>query len=406
VAATYTITLQGWDAPSGHFVVRQRAPVFRIDAGSADSYFIVGVLVSHIAEVLLMTVLGTEDQEAPEIDEALLLYGLGEIDRRLRDDSWEDVGTDTVRYLKVPQDEVQTIASLAKEKQCDYQLAEGRDLYCVAAGKSDETQIGNIGARFVAPTSRALCAANTIPDARLLCSHLHHPEVVTTLVTTSERVRWLNSAMCDLGRAEIATPAECKAGGHDCWRRFSEPTLISAAVTPPRTLLEALDFLDTSWRLAFEKRPLARLPSATALADLASPVSTREEFQSRMSQLGDTLKSLEVSAELLASGDSFPVEQSVNRMRSALAGRLDPDAMAEAEGALGVLSRATRIRVAFQHHDAASELPAAFAAFGVSYPPRDWGDTWDSVRSQVTAALLLLAERVRALALAEDSAAS
>ena len=76
--------------------------------------------------------------------------------------------------------------------------------------------------------------------------------------------------------------------------------------------------------------------------------------------------------------------------------------MSSAEAALSILSAATRVRVAMQHEAAAAELPDRLRLLGVSYPPSDWREAWEIVRSHATAALLTLAEAVRSIALSHS----
>jgi hypothetical protein len=404
VDGTYVITFEGWDvAPAGRDV-RARSPRFRVRSRAVDRGvgFLVQVLLSRTAAVNLMSVLDTKDEDDPRIDEALTIFGLAGIQARLREGSWEDTGKSRVEEVRVSSEDVGLLVALAREKSCDYQLAEGRDLYCVAASPKDDTLVGSIGVRGVAPTSRATCAGCNMPDSRLVCSHLHHPQVFGFLLSNAPVSRQLMLAMCDIGQDEIQQPHECRPGGNHCWTRLVEPPApIEAPRVPPRALLEALDYLDTTWRLAFDKRPLVRMRNAASTADLTGGCSSREEFQSRLSALTDLIKGFEIGDDLLAPDDTVQADHTVARLRSCLRERFGEDAMAQADSALSVLTTATRVRVALQHEGASGELPKHMAALGVRYPPNDWGDAWDAVRSQVTAALRILADAVRALALGQ-----
>ena len=94
------------------------------------------------------------------------------------------------------------------------------------------------------------------------------------------------------------------------------------AAPPMRYLSPALslafDFLDTVWRLKFgRKHKLLQLRLLTPTTDLERDCLTREEFQSRLSALADTLKSMRIDDQLLKDypkkGDITP-EQSFNRL--------------------------------------------------------------------------------------------
>lgn len=179
VESTYRIEFQEWYRPQGLRDVRTRSPGFRVrsNLSGEGSGLFVGVLLSGTASAILMAKLGLEheDEDGLEIDEFLLKHGVQVITERLRDGTWQAAGLP--QEIPVNADELDEILAAQAVKQCDYQLADGRDLYCIAAAKNDDTIVGSVGVRFVAPTSRSTCAACSMPDSRLVCSHLHHPQV-------------------------------------------------------------------------------------------------------------------------------------------------------------------------------------------------------------------------------------
>jgi hypothetical protein len=404
VDSTYRIEFQEWYPPSGLRDVRKRSPGFRVwsDLPAQDSGLFVGVVLSRTASTVLLGKLGLkvfDDEDGPEVDEFLLMHGVQVITERLRDGTWQAAGLP--QEILVDTDELDGILAAQIEKQCDYQQADGRDLYCLAAARNDETLVGTLGMRFVAPTSRSTCAACSMPDSRLVCSHLHHPQVFGHPFIGGPTTRDLGKAFCDIGREEVANPRLCKAGGHECWTSIVEPLPLRVALrSPPRALLEAFDYLDTSWRLAFG-RPLVVVRTVAGTADITEPCSNREEFQSRLSAVGELLKAIDVSDDLLKSGDTIPKDLSLARLRSCLSSRLEEEELERAEGAADVLFASTRVRAGLQHEDAAAELPSRLAQLGVAFPPADWGDAWEEVRSRLTAAVGDIAEVVRTLAVAE-----
>ncbi len=56
--------------------------------------------------------------------------------------------------VRVFTEDVPAVTKLAQQKTCSYQSWQGRDLFCTAAPTTDETAVGSIGLRSVAPTSR------------------------------------------------------------------------------------------------------------------------------------------------------------------------------------------------------------------------------------------------------------
>lgn len=166
-------------------------------------------------------------------------------------------------------------------------------------------------------------------------------------------------------------------------------------------VLEALDYLDTSWRLAFDRQPLLALRTAAGTADLAEPCTNLDEFKARMSAVAEVLRAIAIPDERLAEGDSIPPDHTLARLRSCLRRHLEAEEYERAEEAAAVLTAATRVRTGLQHEAVATELPGALERLGVTYPPADWGDAWDEVRSRLAVAVRNLAEVVRALAVAD-----
>jgi hypothetical protein len=213
----------------------------------------------------------------------------------------------------------------------------------------------------------------------------------------------LGSALCDLGRAEIQeAPDRCYAGGHGCWERLIDPadrpeTLITLS---PLTLPESFDFLDAAWRLALGKQHrLLRLPSARTSAELATPVSSRADFDAKLSAIADVMKSWSVPDELLPEGrGDIPGDQTLTRLEvvvtSLATGDEDRARVAEA---IGTLRNVNAIRRAAQHAAAAYELPPALARLGISYPP-EWKEAWTILQWRMVWALSEIRDLLMSLA--------
>jgi hypothetical protein len=401
VAEMFAIRLLGWNAGAGHAgVLAKRSPQFRVrpHEDQSNAGFLVTVLVSVECDMTLRSDLNIgEDEEDARLDQVMVIFGLRQIEAHIRNRTW-DTSTQSVEPLRLGMEDLDELAGLVHDKECDYQLREGRDLYCSAASRSDETMVGSLGVRAIAPTSTAMCRRCDLPDSRVICSQLRHPEVFGTVLSNGPVSRHLSAAVCDIGRDEIARPSKCRPGGNACWVRVVGPEAAAAAVIlPARAMTESLDYLDTAWRLAFNA-PLLRLRSAALVADLGAGTSSREDFQSRISALSDVMKGFDVGDELLPTGMTLDKDHTLARLRAVLAARLDDEALAEAKGALDTLTAAARVRAAMQHGPAAPELPARLAVLGVPFPPSDWGNAWDIVRSRVASAWRQLAEVVRALA--------
>lgn len=254
------------------------------------------------------------------------------------------------------------------------------------------------GHRRLAPTSRPICSRCDLPDTDAICSHLVHPRVTALRPAGPTWERFLEEALCERAKPEIARAESCRAGGHACWERIIEP--LDAATEPvlsPLSLPEQLDFLDAVWRVAFQQ-PLLRLESSAHAAGLALGCSSREELTARLSDLADVLNGLHVPRELLGS-DGAGARGSLTRVERALeATGLDQDGKDRVATAMASLRSVVRIRVGLQHADAAHELHEHFNKLKIAYPSTDWGRTWHQVRARTIDALVLVRDEVRRLA--------
>jgi hypothetical protein len=84
-------------------------------------------------------------------------------------------------------------------KRCDRQVRDRGDLWCDASSANDKTASGQIEGRVVAPTSTPICAACDVPDSRIRCTALMHPEVTGVRAFGGTHERSLNWAICDAG---------------------------------------------------------------------------------------------------------------------------------------------------------------------------------------------------------------
>jgi hypothetical protein len=202
--------------------------------------------------------------------------------------------------------------------------------------------------------------------------------------------------VCDLNRSEIQTASECHAGGHACWERVVElKTTFPAVPLSPLTLLESLDFLDAVWRLAFgPKHAFLRPKNTMSIAKLTLPCRTREEFDSYLSALGDTMKAIDIPDDLLAAEDrQINKALSFNRLLACLKRYPDTVEYKRIESAIGILRDVTSVRDALQHSGASRQLSDTFTKLGIPYPP-EWDKAWDHIRIKAVEAFNIIREEV------------
>lgn len=293
--------------------------------------------------------------------------------------------------------DIEALVRMAGEKKCDYQIASGRDLYCVAASRKDETIVGSSGLRHVAPTSRPVCQECNLPDTDIRCSHLSHPSVLA-LVSKSEHTRRVVNALCEIGRHEIDDPSKCCAGGHQCWTRIvdSGSKTLPATVFSLRELPIALDFLSMVWKQAFGA-PLIQLRSVEKTSALAFPCSTQDELRARLGDLNDLFKLMDIPEQLLPSVAQGKIDksQTYSRIEACLSSKILDDADRDCVGeAILDLKALTTVRNKLTH--GGSEIVAALERLGVDYPITDHGKAWDQIRAKVAGALTTIRSALQA----------
>jgi hypothetical protein len=118
-----------------------------------------------------------EATERARLEDALLRFAVPRIERELATGSLPFESSSEVQTITVGDDDVAVLADLLANKSCRYQRREGRDLFCSAADRHDQTAVGSIGLTSLAPTSRPVCARCELPSSEVICSELHHPTV-------------------------------------------------------------------------------------------------------------------------------------------------------------------------------------------------------------------------------------
>jgi hypothetical protein len=131
---------------------------------------------------------------------------------------------------------------------------------------------------------------------------------------------------------------------------------------------------------------------------LAFECTTRADFEVRLSDLADVLKSIEIPDDLLpADKRGLPQDSSLARMEATLGSQLDTAERARIADAVATLRSVNKVRWALQHAGAGHDLATAFAKLKIAYPPK-WADAWVFVRSYTVQALSVIREVVQELA--------
>jgi hypothetical protein len=176
---------------------------------------------------------------------------------------------------------------------------------------------------------------------------------------------------------------------------YRAPPTAPLAAPSPLDLVGALDYLDTVWRLATNGPHLFELHSAQQVARLAFPAQTEDEFASRLSGLGEVLRSATRSSALPSTARSSrgpalePLAVHLVLLLPAGEGRL--------RRAVDTLQAVIDVRDASQHSAASSKGAAALVALGEVYPPASWGDAWAHVSARTIESLDAIREELATL---------
>ncbi len=172
-------------------------------------------------------------------------------------------------------------------------------------------------------------------------------------------------------------------------RAFIVPATPAAApvVVSPLGLAAAFDYLNVVWQLRFGVG-LLTIPSAERSARLAFDAATAEEFDNRLSAMGEMFKGFDPP------GDDH--QGSLQRLRTFLRENLPTEAMARVEPALATLRSSTHVRNASQHIDAATDAAMALPSLGLTYPITDFTHAWQTVQLHVTWALDTVRQEIQA----------
>jgi len=180
-------------------------------------------------------------------------------------------------------------------------------------------------------------------------------------------------------------------------------TIPQVAVPPaapsPLGLVAAIDYLDTVWRLAQPGAGhLFQLHSAQRTAQLAFEANTAAEFESRLSGLGDILRSFKLPpTETVASKKP---KRERDKPLAPLEGQLLallPESQARIQGAIAVLHNVIAVRDAGQHGPAGGKGAMALSALGIGYPPASWPEAWSTISARTIEALDALREELATL---------
>lgn len=168
------------------------------------------------------------------------------------------------------------------------------------------------------------------------------------------------------------------------------PVAVSEPLHPSSlSLPEAIDYLNTVWRVHHSGNPLVRLGRVEIAAKLALDCSTVNEFESRLSALTSVLDGMDVP-DSTKGGKLF-------ELKSYLSSKLPEDAAARTDDAADDLRALFDLRAWRQHEGTDTRAHKGMQRLGLTLPPADWGEAWAHVQRMAVIALSALREEIEML---------
>ncbi len=376
---------------------RVRSDRFSVDGARFTANFLVDLMPS--GTTFLLVKVGVPVQrlaftsgqvDEPAVGKMLATYALPRIEAGLRDGlfqvSAETSDGERIARLNVSGDEWEVITGQTAGKRCRYQSLEAGDLFCDAG--ADLAKMKKVSL----PTSNFLCGACNMPDARVVCSRLHHVE--TQRVTAVQRLA-VQSAFCDLGHhAKVRSePDRCCYGGHDCWERDVEPEPQPGSLQrSPLALHEAIGYLDAVWLNVFKGALLGR-DVLRAAGTLATACATSQDFTEKVAALVETFDAFQVPGNKGGTLDRMVVHlKSWCSSIGVVTEEYEP-----VEQAITVLKKVARLRAGLLHGDerARRDFEEAQRVLSISLPAVAYAPEWNQLVARVAGALAVVREFVR-----------
>ena len=174
-------------------------------------------------------------------------------------------------------------------------------------------------------------------------------------------------------------------------RWLAPPDPVPSFSSPAIPLPTAIDHLDDVWRLAFGSR-LFQLTGAERLASLTEDVSSRDEYEARLSVMSDLLRS--ANAAVAPGGGKRPRDRLAG-LSEKVASRVEEGGRGRVADAMLSLEAVLALRDSRQHGGASHRAMAAAQRLGLPYPTSDWGEAWRAVSGRTVQALSVIGDELR-----------
>ena len=175
----------------------------------------------------------------------------------------------------------------------------------------------------------------------------------------------------------------------------NRPVAAPAPLDVPLALVDEMGYLDAVWQARTKRSALFGAAQVSSCARLVLPCASPEDFDSRMNALYDVLNRIEVPIT-----EDAPEMKgrmgSLQRLRAQLLLDLPDDDAARVDESIKALRAAVSVRAAL-HTGRQRDLPRAYEALGLTFPPQDYGRAWDHVRGRCSWAIRSIRQALETL---------
>jgi hypothetical protein len=231
-----------------------------------------------------------------------------------------------------------------------------------------------------------------IPHPRLAWQLLERepPGVFGSRSYNTEDHTWMRAVPREVLELEGVTSLADYLSRLDRWLVVQES--VASFSAPAIPLPAAIDHLDDVWRLTFGSR-LFQFTGAERVASLTEEVSSRDEYESRLSVIGDLLRTANRG---VGNRSRRRPRDKLSSLEERISSRLEESGQGRTSDAITSLEAVLALRDSRQHGGASHRAMAATQRLGLPYPISDWGGAWQTVSARTVQALGVIGDELRA----------
>lgn len=372
------------ESPSSQF---DWSPTFSIKTrDDQEQAIVIRVNVGQLNQIVDSRELG--EISFDEKRSAIVEVGLKLIEETLESASfWNEFKDGKTVALEFGDEDYRLIADHVQTKSCRYLIfPDGHDQHCGACSTSDDTVIGAVDGRRIAPTSNKICQSCTVPRPASICSDFKHPQVFGVR-TMGSWTRSLGTVLCDQGSENSQTPNDCRPGGHSCWNKtILLAERIEGAEFSIQDLFESLDFLGAVWQARIDRKPLLQVSRISQISQIGDECDTRQDFNNRVADLWKIFDEMKIDASLIHSNNRPNRRSSIDLLEVVLLDRCQGDSLSISES-IEAFRFLKSLRNGDAHAEAAYKAVPRFEALGLFEHRPDFQAVWKRVISMITFAV-------------------